>query len=290
MCVDLDIQNIINVRLRGLPHLSSIIPLCDSQTRLHFDQYGGDISLGRNLEVEESTIYEVLLGAQDIPQFETQVMRLEEMLSRHPEFCTPEFGRILIGSFFSRYSELEIFDALTMFGYVPDIDPLIAPRCRDSKKADFKIIISGTEVFIEVLTPRLLWVEEKMFRSEPVTGFYDPTVGIGNRDEEFHPVEYKIIQEYEHHFKIYEPQFNTPTIFVVDLTLVYSDTPGLFGTMDIQTLFARFSFSDYIVGILVYRTIYHRGTSTRVSTFYVNPQFSGIRAILGDLSRIMQLS
>lgn len=290
MCVDPNIQNIINARLRGLPHLSSIIPPCDSQTRLHFDQYGGDISSGRELEVEESTIYEVLLGAQEIPQFETQVLRLEEMLSRHPEFCTPEFGRILMGSFFSRYSELEVFDALIMSGYVPTVDPPILPGNCASKKADFKISINGTDIFIELISPRLPQREEEMFQSEPVTGFFNPLVGIVDHHEEFHSVEWKIIQEYEHHFKVYEPTFSSPTIFIADLTLIHSDTLGLFGTMDFQSLFTRYHFSDYVVGILVYRTIYHRGGFTRISTFYVNPEFSGMRAIPEDLSRIMELS
>jgi len=289
MSVDEKFRKIINSRLRSLPYLSSIIPLCDSQTRLHFDQYGGNISAGRGLDVEESTIYEVLLGAQAIPQFETQLVRVEELLSRYPEYRTQDFGRNLIGSFFSRYSELEVFDALKLSGYEPTIDPLIAPGIRDSKKADFKISINGADIFIELITPRLPQSEEEMFQDEPVAGFYDPAVGIVDHHEEFHTVEWKIIHEYEHHFKIYEPEFGIPTIFIGDLTYAYS-AMGSFGTMDFESLFTKYPFPDYVVGILVYRTIFQRGRSTRISTLYVNPQFSGAYEIPEGLSRIMDFS
>jgi len=289
LCIDENTRNIINSRLHGLPYLSSIIPLCDCQTRLHFDQYGGNISIGREVEVEESTVYEILLGTQVYPQFETQIVRLEELLLRYPEYRTQDFGRNLIGSFFSRYSELEVFDALKRSGYEASIDPLIAPGIRDSKKADFKISINEADIYIELITPRLTQPEEELFQEEPVAGFYDPTVGIVNHHEEFHPVEWKIIQEYTHHFKIYEPEFATPTIFIADLTYAYS-IAGIFGTMDFGSLFARYSFPDYVVGILVYRTIYHRSRSTKISTLYVNPRFSGASEIPEGLSHIMDFS
>lgn len=83
-------QNLINTRLKALPSLSLIIPPCHSQTRLQFDQYNGNISDGREVEIGESTIYGLLLGSQVYPQLKTQISRLEEMLSRNLEFCTPE--------------------------------------------------------------------------------------------------------------------------------------------------------------------------------------------------------
>ena len=284
MSVDIKTQNRINTFLRSLPQLSKIIPPCDNQTQLQFDQYNGEIPIGRKSEIEESTIYEILLGTQHYRHFYLQIQQLEDLLSNHPEYCTTEFGKHIIASFFSGYSELEVYDALKSQRFSPIIEPPISPVDRNSKKADFKIEIEGTDIYIEVFTPRLPYDDEMA----PSIGFYDPDKGVGNNTETFHPVEYKVIQEYEHHFKVYEPQFKTPTILAVDITLVHSDTPGLFGTMNMEDLFARYPFPDYIVGILVYRRRYRKDSIVRASQFYINPRFSGSGTIPTILSHVME--
>ena len=138
MCVDINTQNIINARLRSLPHLSRIIHPCDSQTRLHFDQYGGNILSGRELEIEESTIYEVLLGAQVFTDLKLKSNDLKNCCQDIRKFV---YRNLVVNWSISRYSESEVFDALTLAGYTPIIDPRIIPERDDSKKADFKIPI-----------------------------------------------------------------------------------------------------------------------------------------------------
>ena len=129
------------------------------------------------------------------------------------------------------------------------------------------------------MSPRLCQGEEQMFGTAPVTGCYDPAVGIVDHQERFHSIEWKIIQEYEHHFRVYEPAFRTPTLLMADLTSVHIDTPGLLGTMDFQSLFTSISifrlcyWYHHIPNDIQWRLI------TIVSTFYVNPQFSGTRSI-----------
>jgi hypothetical protein len=288
MSVDIKIQTHINTFLRSLPHLSNIIPPYDNKTRLQFDQYKGKIPLGREAEIKESTIYEILLGAQHDRQFTLQIQRLEDLSSQYPKYCTPEFGKHIIASFFSAYSELELYDALISHEFTPIPDPSILPGDKSSKKADFKIEIEGTDIYIEIFTPRLPRIDEIMFEDPPKAGLYDPGKGIGNHSETFHPVEYKIIREYEHHFKDYEPRFKIPLIFVLDITLGHCETPGLFGTMNIEDLFERYSFPDYFIGILVYRRIYYKDRIARTSQFYINPRFSGSKAIPTILSHIME--
>jgi hypothetical protein len=182
-----------------------------------------------------------------------------------------------------------VYDALISHEVgISEIEPHIIPGDKHSKKADFKIEIDGTDIYIEVYTPRLSLDNEAMFEELPHVGFYDPSKGIGNNIEAFHPVEYKVIKEYEHHFKVYEPGFNSPTIFVVDITLVHSDTPGLFGTMNMKDLFTRYPFPEYIVGILVYRRMYRKNRIEKSSQFYINPRFSGSGVISTALSHLME--
>ncbi len=285
MCVDKEIQDQINTVLHSLPHISKIIPPCDSKTTLHIDQYKGKIPTGKKAEIAESTIYEVLIGTQLYRQFALQIQRLEDLVSQHPRYCDPSFGERIKDSFFSRYSELEVYDALISHGVIiSETEPRIIPGDKDSKKADFKIVVEGTGIYIEVFTPRLPYNDEMA----PSIGCYDPEKGIGNSTETFHSVEFKIIEEYKHHFKVYEPTFRTPTIFVVDITLVHSDTPGLYGTMHMEDLFARYPFPEYIVGILVYRRIYRKDSIVRASQLYVNPRFSGLSMIPTILSHVME--
>jgi hypothetical protein len=289
MSVDLKTQIRINTVLRSLPHLSKIIPPCNSQTTLHINQYHkGKIPPGREAEIAESTIYEVLIGTQLYREFTLQIQQLEDLVSRHPRYCTTEFGKRIIDSFHSRYSELEVYDALISHSFSPDPEPPIMPGAKSSKKADFKIAFEGTDIYVEVFTPRLPLDVEIIFEDKPQTGCYDPGRGIGNNTERFHPDEYKIILEYEHHFKVYEPQFDTPTIFVVDTTLVHSNTPGLFGAANWEDLFSRYPFPEYIIGILVYRRIYHKDNIVRNSQLYINPRFSGSGVIPAILSHLME--
>ncbi len=287
MCIDTITQDLINTHLRRLPYLSTIIRPCNSQTPLHLPQYiNRRITPGMEEAIEASTIYGILLGVEINRQFDRQITQLENMLSIYPEYCTPQFGNRLIGSFFSSYSELEVFDALVSSGYVPVRDPPIVP-CLHPKKADFKINLSGVDVYIELITPFLPLDIEETIQSEPV-GFYDPNVGIGTNAGSYHPLEWKLIQEYEHHFRTCEPMFNTSTILIVDTTLVHCNTPGLFRTPNFQSLFSRYHFTEYIIGILEYRTVYHRDSTDRFSTFHENPCYSGIHAILPSLSIIME--
>ena len=198
MSVDLKTQTHINTVLRSLPHLSKIIPPCNSKTTLHIDQYNGTIPPERETEIAESTIYEILSGALYDRKIALQIQQLEDLISWHPRYCTPEFGKHIIDSFHSRYSELEVYDALISHGVIiSETEPRIIPENKDSKKADFKIEIGGTDIYIEVFTPRLSFDDEMA----PSIGFYDPDKGIGNNTEEFHSVEHKVIREYEHHFK-----------------------------------------------------------------------------------------
>ena len=288
MTVDKETQDQINTVLHSLPHLSTIIPSCDSKTTLHIDQYKGKIPSEREAEIAESTIYEALIGTQRCRSFALQIQRLENLVSQHPGYCDSAFGERIRDSFFSRYSELEVYDALVSHTFTPEPDPLIKPGDKHSKKADFKIAIDGMDIYIEVFTPRLPLDVEIMFQDEPQTGCYDLGKGIGNNAETFHPDEYKVIREYEHHFQVYEHQFKTPTIFVVDTTLVHSDTPGLFGTANWEDIFTRYPFPDYIVGILVYRRIYRKDSIVRASQLYVNPRFSGLGTIPTILSHVME--
>jgi hypothetical protein len=289
MCVDIKTQEHINTVLRSLPHIRKIIPPCISKTTLHLDQYTAEIPLGREAEIAESTIYEVLIGTQLYRDFALQIQQLEDLVSRHPTYCTPEYGKRIKDSFHSRYSELEVYDAIISHGVIiSETEPRIIPEDKHSKKADFKIEIDGTVIYIEVYTPRPPLDDEIIFGDKPQTGCYDPEKGIGNNTEAFHPVEFKIIREYEHHFKVYEPTFKSPLLFVADITLVHSDTRGLFGTMNIEDLFARYPFPDYIVGILVYRRIYRKDSILRISQFYINPRFSGSEIIPATLSHIME--
>lgn len=289
MSVDLKTQIRINTVLRSLPHISKVIPPCDSKTTLHIDQYKGKIPAGKEAEISESTIYEVLIGTQLYRQSALQIQRLEDLVSQHPRYCDLSFGERIKDSFHSRYSELEVYDSLVSHGVIiSETEPRIIPGDKDSKKADFKIEIEGTDIYIEVYTPRLPLVVETMFEDKPQTGCFDLEKGIGINTETFHPDEYKIIQEYEHHFEVYGSQFNTPTIFVVDITLVHSDTPGLYGTMHMEDLFARYPFPDYIVGILVYRRIYRKDSIVRASQFYINPRFSDSAVVPATLSHLME--
>ena len=135
MCVDKEIQDQINTVLHSLPHISKIIPPCDSKTTLHIDQYKGKIPTGKKAEIAESTIYEVLIGTQLYRQFALQIQRLEDLVSQHPRYCDPSFGERIKDSFFSRYSELEVYDALISHGVIiSETEPRIIPGDKDSKK------------------------------------------------------------------------------------------------------------------------------------------------------------
>jgi hypothetical protein len=160
------------------------------------------------------------------------------------------------------------------------------PRTGD-KKADFKIIIAGTDIFIEVVTPRLPQKDDALFQEIPTAGTYDPTIGIVNHAGLFHPIEQKIIGEYEHHFKVYEPSFNIPTTFIVDTTYVHSETRGLFGIPDFNSFFSRYHFPDYVIGILDYWTTYNDNRAKKISIFYFNPKFIGSPKIQTQLSELM---
>ena len=64
----------------------------------------------------------------------------------------------------------------------PDMCRFETPQsypCLHPKKADFKINLSGVDVYIELITPFLPLDIEETIQSEPV-GFYDPNVGIGH--------------------------------------------------------------------------------------------------------------
>ncbi|MFZ1126663.1 hypothetical protein [Methanoregula sp.] len=163
----------INNTLQGYPCLKSIIPPCESQTRLHFDQYKGKIPHCRKSEICESTIYEVLLGSRESRRFSYQLLRLEEWLSQYTEYRNKAFGQQLVDSFFSRFLEIEVYNDLKERGYTPDIDPLIILGLTRSTKADFKINVNGVDIFIELFTPRLPLHEELEYELKPKTRFYD---------------------------------------------------------------------------------------------------------------------
>ena len=110
-------------------------------------------------------------------------------------------------------------------GINPDIDPPIMPGNARSTKVDFKINVNGVDIFIELFTPRLPLNEELDFEVEPKVGFYGK-IGQNN-------VLDKIYKEYEHHFQVFEPHFNSPTLIILDKT--YSiGLSDIFGLSDLE--------------------------------------------------------
>ena len=258
----------INETLQGYPHLKSIIPPCNPQTRFNFDQYRGKIPQARKSEICESTIYEVLLGSRGSKQFSYQLSRLDELLSRYPKYCSETFERQLIDSFFSRFLEIEVYNDLVENGYNPGIDPPIMPGNKESIKADFKINVNGVDIFIELFTPRLPLNEELDFEIKPKAGFYRK-LGQNNVFD-------KIFKEYEHHFKVFEPQFHSPKLIILDKTYSIGLT-DIFGSSDMSRIYRNYQFPDYFIGIFD-RTHYHIDGILKVlkkpkpCRFYINPQ------------------
>ena len=269
--------------LQGYPHLKSIIPPCNLQTTFNFDQYGGKIPLARKSEVCESTIYDVLLHSRGSKRFSYQLSRLDELLSRHRvEYCSETFGRKLVDSFFSRFLEIEVYNDLVENGYNPDIDPPIIPGNKESRKADFKINVNGVDIFIELFTPRLPLNEELGFGIKPRAGFYGKT--------EQNNVFDKIYKEYEYHFKVFEPQFNSPTLIVLDKT--YSiGLEDIFGSSDLSGIYRKYQFSNYFIGIFD-RTHYHIDTVLKVlkqskpCRLYINPLYRDSTSLIPVLSKL----
>jgi len=273
---------IINDILDNFPHLKRIIRPCDSNTILRFDQYAGYIPISRKNDICESKIYEVLLGSQVIKRWSYQLTNLERLLARYPDdYCNPEFGEQLVGAFFSHYREIEVYDDLKMCEYNPTIDPPIMPNLHNSKKADFKINQNGHDIFIEVITPRLPLNDELLFEEKPKAGF----IGSGEREDIF----FKIFNEYNHHFKPYEPQYKSPTLIILDKT----DSLGIsdaFGSHDLSKIYAKYDFPDYFIGILDrtrYNTdiLYKILNMPRPVRFSLNPSYVDHHTLLPGLSR-----
>ena len=272
---------IINNILGSFPNLKDIIHLCNSNTILRFDQYAGNIPKSRKNEMCESTIYEVLLESRGIKRWAYQLKHLEELLTRYPEYCKTEFGQQLVGSFFSHYLEIEIYDNLKVCGYNPIIDPPIMPSLHESTKADFKINQNGHDIFIEVFTPRPPLSEDLNFEEKPKTGFF----GDNGRNNTFD----KIYNEYSHHFKRFEPRYNSPTLIVLDKTYSMGLSETL-GSLDLSEIYSKYEFPDYFIGILD-RTrynidfIYKLLNKPKPIRFYLNPSYVDHHTLIPELFR-----
>ncbi|ABS54700.1 hypothetical protein Mboo_0177 [Methanoregula boonei 6A8] len=275
------IVTVINEALKKYPHLEKIIPQCTPRSKLHFDQFKGEIPKSRKHEISESKIYEVLLGSGESKQFSCQLSFLESLLTKYPEYCTKSFGQQLVGAFFSHYLEIEIYDNLRECGYDPLIDPDIIPNLKNSTKADFKINQSGHDIFIEVVSPRLPLDEELMFEEKPKMRFFEDS----ERNDTFN----KIYKEYSHHFKPFEPRYNSPTLIILDKTYSMGLSEVL-GSLDLSRIYSEYEFPDYFIGILD-RTRYNRDLIYKVlkrprpTRFYLNPEYVDYHTLIPELFR-----
>jgi len=203
------------------------------------------------------------------------------MLARYPKYCTKSFGQQLVGSFFSHYLEIEVYDNLKVCGYDPLIDPPVMPNLKNSSKADFKINQNGYDIFIEVFTPRLPMDEELMFEEKPKTGYF----GDSERDDTLN----KIYNEYSHHFKPYEPRYNSPTLIVLDKTYSMGLSEAL-GSLDLSKIYSKYEFPDYFIGILD-RThynidfLYKMQNESKPIRFYLNPSYVDHYSLIPEFSR-----
>ena len=215
-------------------------------------------------------------------QYSLQLMRLEEMLSGHPEYCTNSFGSQLVGSFFSRFSELESYCNLKKRGLIPEIDPLIMPGNKNSTKADFKIRVNCEEIFIKVVTPRAPLEDELDDQNSAKAGFGESTPDR---------IYKSLFTEYKHHFKLFEPQFSSPTIIILDKTYA-NDLSDLFGVVNLgHGLYQKYQFPAYFVGVLDLTRyqidlLLENSNQQKPSRFYINPRFKDKTSLIPALTQL----
>ncbi|MEN6341454.1 MAG: hypothetical protein ABFC89_02735, partial [Methanospirillum sp.] len=61
----------------------------------------------------------ILYHSSSTPEWDRQLIQLEEWLSVYPRYQTRKFGRRVLNSFFSAYAELEVFHHLCQAGVDP---------------------------------------------------------------------------------------------------------------------------------------------------------------------------